>query len=112
MTAGLAFVPLDDVTTIFRHLKASAPKSMDEFMKYFEVMYVAGTLAQGRRRIVPARYHPPVWNHYASTLTNHSQTNNASEGWYAKFRLIISKNHPYIFSAIKELKKEQGDFEI
>ena len=35
MIAALAFVSIGDVKTMIRHLKASAPKSMDEFIKYF-----------------------------------------------------------------------------
>ena len=111
LIAALAFFLVGDVTTILP-LKASAPESMDEFNKYFKIMYVIGTLAQGYRREVPPRYHPSVQNHYASTMTNYSRNNNASEGWHTRFRLIIGKIHPNIFSAIKELKKKQGDTEI
>ena len=105
MIAAREFVPVGDVTTI-------APESMDEFIKYFEVTYVIGTITQGRRQAFPWRFHPSVKNHYASTLTNHRRAHNSSEGWHTKFRLIIVKNHPDIFSAIKEIKKEQGDTEI
>lgn len=112
MTAALAFVPVGDVGRMFSLLREGAPEVMIDFFDYFGKTYVFGVPAQGRRRPVPPRYPPPLWNHYVSTLTDHSKTNNASEGWHNRFRLIVSKNHPDIFTAIQEFRKEQGDTEI
>ena len=112
MTAALAFVPVGDVARCFRLLKAAAPQNMAAFMKYFEENYVTGVAAHGRRRAVPPRYPPELWNQYVSTLTDQSRTNNASEGWHNRFHLLVGRDHPDIFSIIKDFQKEQGDTEI
>lgn len=82
------------------------------FFYYFGRTYVLGAPDRGRRRTVPPRYHPLLWNQYDAILTNQSKTNNSSEGWHNRFRLLVGKNHPNIFSAVKEFKKEQGGTEI
>ena len=41
-----------------------------------------------------------------------AKTNNGSEGWHNRFRLLVSKAHPDLYVLMKQLRKEQGDTEI
>ena len=45
-------------------------------------------------------------------MRGEARTNNVSERWHNRFRLIIGKHHPDLYSALKEFQKEQGDAEI
>ena len=53
-----------------------------------------------------------LWNQYDATLAGVAKTNNVSEGWHNRFRIVVGKHHPDLYSAFKELQKEQGDTEI
>ena len=39
-------------------------------------------------------------------------TNNVSKGWHNRFRIVVAKHHPDLYSALKEFQKEQGDTEV
>ena len=112
MLAALAFVPVDHVLATFAIYKAQIPPVIEPVVKYFDETYVSGRRAQGRRRAVLPRYAIPIWNQYQSTVDGEARTNNVSEGWHNRFRLLVAKHHPDIFSACRELQKEQGATEI
>ncbi|KAK3925956.1 Nucleoprotein [Frankliniella fusca] len=44
---------------------------------------------------------------YEATRSGQHRTNNISEGWHNRFR----KHHPDLYSALRELQKEQADTE-
>lgn len=109
--AALAFVPPDDVMKLFKRLKREAPAHAARFIEYFENTYV-GISVQGKRAAVPPRYEIRYWNHYQSVLQGTDTTNNASEGWHNRFRTVVNKHHPDLYSCLKEFQKEQADMEI
>ena len=39
-------------------------------------------------------------------------TNNMSEGWHNRFRIVVAKHHPDLYSALREFQNEQGDTEV
>ena len=116
MLNALAFLPVDEVPKVFVLLKEEAPKDLDVIVTYFEEYYVVGRPARGRGRgrirAVPPRYPPSFWNVYIATLNDQHRTNNVSEGWHNRFHLLMGKNHPDLYSALKEFQKEQGNTEI
>lgn len=112
MMLSLAFVPTDDVERLFVQLRDDSPAEMAELFQYFERYYVRGVPARGRRRAVQPRYAPKTWNQYEAVLANSHRTNNVSEGWHNRFRTLVGKAHPDIFSLITELKKEQANTEV
>ena len=87
--AALALVPICDVECYFAYLKRIAPdfEEMKLFVKYFDTTYVR--LAKGRRKAVSPRYPPRLWNHYDATIEGNARTNNASEGWHNRFKLLV-----------------------
>lgn len=114
MLLSLAFVPVDDVSDTLTMLKAEW-RDEDDFipmMKYFEKVYVSGVPGRGRRRAVAVRYPPALWNQYVAATTKDHRTNNVSESWHNRFQVVVGKHHPDIYSALKELQREQGDTEI
>ena len=110
--AALAFVPICDVTEAFAALKQTTPAAMREYLDYFDATYVNSAPARGRRRPLPPRYAVHLWNQYDPTREGKAKTNNVSEGWHNRFRLLVNRAHPDLYTFIKELKKEQGDTEI
>ncbi|CAB0030720.1 unnamed protein product [Trichogramma brassicae] len=64
-----------------------------------------------RAAIIPD-YEPHLWNQREATLTGQHKTNNVSEGWHNRFRILVGKNHPDFYYLLRELQKEQADTEI
>lgn len=131
MLLALAFVPPEDVKSAYRLLREEIRLHQDELIPvadYFDATYVNGPpprhapAARGRGRgrgrghgavprAMPPRYPIETWNHYQSTIDGRHRTNNVSEGWHNRFRLMVNKQHPDLFSLIKEFQKEQADTE-
>ena len=112
MILALAYIPLEDVRTAFDLLRDDVPDELLEVMDYFKVTYVVGRPARGRRAAVAPRYPPPLWNVYNAAVNDTSKTNNASEGWHNRFRLLLGKHHPDMYTFLKEIQKEQADTEV
>ena len=64
MLCALAFVPVDHVVEHFDSLLQQVPEEFLPVADYFEENYVRSIKARGRRRAVPPRYHPKLWNQY------------------------------------------------
>lgn len=111
MLLALAFIPVVDVQRVFAEFQAVAPEALLVIFTYFGETYVNGRPGRGRRRAVPPRYPVPLWNQYEAALTGDHRTNNVSEGWHNRFHLIVGKNHPDLYSLLKEIQKEQADSE-
>lgn len=111
MMCATAFVPVDRVLEFFDAFMDDAPEDFIPVADYFEVTYVRGKKAQGRRKAVNARYPPKLWNQYDAVLQHLSRTNNASEGWHNRFQTIVGRYHPSLYAFLTELQREQGDTE-
>lgn len=126
MTMALALVPPDDVEETFEMLLDDLPADvpLQEFMDYVRRTYVGGFYVlengrgrgrggarAGRERIVPT-YPIELWNQYDAAVRGESKTNNASEGWHNRFHIMVSKDHPDLYSALTEIQNEQSDTEI
>lgn len=111
MILALAFVPADDVRAAFKVLREFSLADLDPIFSYFNENYIDGRPGRGRRRPVPPRYAIPVWNQFDAARTGAHRTNNVSEGWHNRFRLVVGRNHPDVYSLVKEFQKEQADSE-
>ncbi len=109
---ALTYVSIARVQATFELLVQDAPNSIVSILDYFKETYVAGHAARGRRRAVPLRYPPSLWNQYDAVLANRHKTNNASEGFHNRFRVIVAKHHPDLYSALTEILKERTNTEI
>ncbi|XP_043483508.1 uncharacterized protein LOC122511975 [Leptopilina heterotoma] len=111
MMLALAYVPPDDVKFAFSLLKESIPEALSPIFDYFELNYVLGKPGRGRRRAILPRYPISIWNQYEATINGSHRTNNTSEGWHNRFRLVIGKYLPDLYSLLHEFQKEQADTE-
>ena len=111
MLLALAFVPIADIQCVFRKLKRSVHESLQPVLQYFEEIYI-GISARGRRAATTPMFPPTLWNQRDAALTGQHKTNNVSEGWHNRFRLLVGRNHPDLFSLLTEVLKEQADTDI
>ncbi|KAL7292857.1 hypothetical protein TKK_0013532 [Trichogramma kaykai] len=79
--------------------------------EYFEVTYVRGRPARGRRARVPVRFAPALWNQLQAVIEGLARTNNASKGWHNRFQVLVGKKHPSLYAFLGSLQNEQGDTE-
>lgn len=112
MLLALAFVPEADVRASFRALRRECPPDLRGLYDRFNEYFIAGKPARGRREAVPPRYPPALWNQYTTAVNKSHRTNNVSEGWHNRFRLVVGRHHPDIYTAIAEIQKEQGYSEM
>ncbi len=112
MLLALAFVPEADVPTAFADLRRECPAELHGVYDNFKEFYISGRPARGRRQAIGPRYPVLFWNQYQTAIDRSHRTNNVSEGWHNRFRLVVGKHHPNIYAAIAEIQKEQGYTEI
>ncbi|KAL7288284.1 hypothetical protein TKK_0017622 [Trichogramma kaykai] len=79
---GLAFVPPQDVKKLSRILAQKIPRDFKTIYKYFEKTY------------------------------QKVQTNNVSEGWHNRLRVVMGRDHPSFYVFLTEIKKKQAGTEI
>ncbi|XP_043480352.1 uncharacterized protein LOC122510030 [Leptopilina heterotoma] len=108
---ALAFVRPEDVPAVFDLFLDQVPEDFVPIAEYFEVWYIRGKPARGRRKAVSVRYAPILWNHYQAVNQRISRTNNASEGWHNRFQVVLGRYHPSLYAFLNELQQEQGDTE-
>ena len=99
MTVALAFVPKADVMVTFQRVKRDAPACLDDFMEYFKNTYV-GVAAKGRGAAKQPRYSIDLWNQYEAVRADLDTTNNMSEEWHNRFRIVVAKYHPHLYAAL------------
>lgn len=112
MMLSLAFVPISDIESVFDSLRAASPAALHPLFEYFETTYVRGRRAarrvRGQRASVPPRYPPTLWNMYEPALNKQHRTNNTSEGWHNRFRIVVGRHHPDLYACLIEFQKEQA----
>ena len=111
MLLGLAFVLEADVGTTFNTFRHDCPNFLavfDDFKEY----YVTGRPAKARRVATAPRFTVSLWNQHETALNQSHPTNNISEGWHNRFRIVIGKHLPDLYTPFEELQKKQGYIEI
>lgn len=112
MILALAYVPLNDVRRVFNLLREDCPEDLIPVVDYFERIYVIGVPRRGRRRAVPPRYVPELWNQHESAIELTHKTNNSAEGYHNPISTIIGRHHPDLYTALGEIQREQADCEV
>jgi hypothetical protein len=92
---ALAFVPILLVRNTFAQLRAASDPSLVQLFDYFEEQWLTRTPV-------------PMWNVYRTEM----KTNNALEGWHARFNSIVSKHHPNLWHLVESLRAEQDATEV
>ena len=86
---ALPFVPIDDVADVFDAIVENVDDRVLDFCSYVENTYIRGHRALRRRRAVPPRFPPKMWNAYQQALDNSHRTNNVVEGYHSKFQKTL-----------------------
>uniref|UniRef100_T1JFK1 non-specific serine/threonine protein kinase n=1 Tax=Strigamia maritima TaxID=126957 RepID=T1JFK1_STRMM len=110
--AALAFVPVDDVITIFEALMQSdfflrEEELLRPLINYFEDTWIG---RNGARR--NPKFSLSLWNCYTAVENDLPKTNNLVEGWHRAFSSSIGAQHPTIWKFINGLKHQQGLSEL
>ena len=102
MIAAMAFVPLDQVKSVFADLKENFAQHGDltEVLSYFEINYVG--VSSGRK----AKFDAGIWNVTGQVCENTPKTNNYVEGFNNRMKHAIGCSHPSLGFLIDILKKE------
>ena len=106
MLGALAFDHLDDVKSCFRMILTTFPTAFMLILDYFNATYVHGLTAVGRREFAPPRYPPKICNLKESVEKKLARRNNLSERWHNRFRIVVGKVHPSLYSFIGAMKKK------
>ncbi|CAI6361521.1 unnamed protein product [Macrosiphum euphorbiae] len=91
MTGALAFVPPEKVVETFDELLEKVPDDYMPIAEYFEINYIRGRQARGRRKGTEPRFPPTLWNQYHAVLQRLARTNNLSEGWHNRFQVVVGR---------------------
>ena len=102
---ALPFLPLDDLADAFEEVTEGMDQRLDELISYLETTYVLGS--QRRRRRLPPRFAPALWNVYQLALDGEQRTNNAAEGWHNHFQKMMIVHHASIWRFLDVLKLEE-----
>lgn len=99
---ALAFVPADDVKTIFLQLADTFPAedAYDEVITYFYSTYIEG--AAGRNPKFPIT----LWNHYSAALERSPKATNCFQGFHYALNAILSCSHPSIWFLLDGLQRD------
>lgn len=109
---SIPFIPLDHIVNTFDEVSDGVEESVLDLSLYIERTFVRGIPARGRRREVPPRFPPHVWNVYNLVLNGTQRTINTIEGWHSKFKKCIVTHHANIWKFIENLQKDQNDNQL
>ena len=101
---AIAYVPPDHVQEAFMDLREAADERLDGILDLLEDNYIMGR-RRGRGRTAP-RFPVASWSVFQATLENRPRTNNNSEAWNRRWKALVGKSHPNIYSMLEKLKKE------
>ena len=101
---ALAFVPAEEVRDAFLDLREAADQQLDALLDHIEDYYVMGR-RRGRGRQAP-RFSIDSWNVYERTCQGQARTNNNCEAWNRRWKALVGKSHPNIYSMLEKMQKE------
>jgi len=102
---ALPFIPLEEIVEVFENITEGMDPRLDALISYIDSTYVQGPLR--RRRRVPPRFPPQVWNVYDLVLNGDERTNNAVEGWHNHLQKMMVVHHGSLWRFLDILKKEE-----
>lgn len=106
MLVALLFVPIANVEESFKILidNQTFPSSANAVIDYFEDTCIRRP--QRRKRRAP-QFPISLWNCFNRVLTDMPKTNNAVEGWYHGFEILVGASHVNMFRFIDWFKRKQ-----
>ncbi|XP_071044589.1 uncharacterized protein [Parasteatoda tepidariorum] len=112
MIDALAFLPVNLVQEGVTYLHTLAPTDSEalDMLEYFDSVYCSGRY-RGRNTGLPlvlslARleplFPPEMWNTHNATLSDGERTNNKTEGWNNRFKVLVGQDHPSIYLLLQK----------
>ncbi|RWS20898.1 E3 SUMO-protein ligase PIAS4-like isoform X3, partial [Leptotrombidium deliense] len=86
-------------TVILLTIRLEAPNDSECLLEYFDNIYCESS----------SLFRRSMWNHHA---TESIRTTNHIEGWHNCLNRAVESLNPNIFKLIRELQKQQNDFEL
>lgn len=115
----LPFVPLNDVEEVFDLIlenvntdEETVVQDLQDLVNYVDATYITGVPARGRRRAVPPRFEPGLWNVYDMVVNRLHRSTNVVEGWHSRFQRIIISHPSRIWKFLDNIRKDQNENEI
>ena len=90
---ALAFVPIDEVQSVFSLLKPFLDRRLDCVVAYFERTFVGYSDGQ---RVHSPLFGLTMWNLVGRVLAGLPPTNNLVEGWHNSLNRFVGMKHPPI----------------
>lgn len=117
---ALPFVPLEDVLETFDLIVNRCTLtendahyvSVHELFSYVQRIYVRGVTARGRRRAVPPRFPPQLWNVYELVLNKQQRTTNSVESWHSRFQRMIQSHHSGVWKFLENIQKDENENQV
>lgn len=109
--AALAFVPLNDLISIFGNLADTFEDSpaTNDLLSYFKNTYVVGPQVGTTNRT--ARFPPEIWNYYDSTIASTDdtpKTTNSVEGFHNALQGMFTCKHPTVWKLFDGIQRDIG----
>lgn len=109
MLSALAFVPVEDVISVFDQLMdeqfSSDDAAVDNYLIYFQNTYIGKTIG---RRFVRPLFNIERWSQYDAVKNNLPRTNNSVEGWHRGFEFMINKRQANIYDILRAFKDDEA----
>ena len=91
---AMAFIPIEYLAPVAELLEVVLPNELSPVMEYFKTNYLNEI----------AKFPPPIWNVYETTLNMESRTNNYSESNNKRINYIVDRISPNIYELNNSLK--------
>ncbi|KAE8746158.1 hypothetical protein FOCC_FOCC007159 [Frankliniella occidentalis] len=106
---ALPFVPIPELDATFDAVVDAMDDRVVPLATTMESTYLRGATLR-RRRAVPPRFPPALWNVHQQAVDDQARTNNVVEGWHSKFQKLLVVHHANIWKFLDEVIDEEHDF--
>lgn len=107
---ALPFVPLPDLENTFDAVVDDMDDRVLAVATTLDNTYIRGHRQLRRRRAVPPRFPPALWNVFDQAVEDSARTNNVVEGWHSKFQKLLVVHHANVWKFLDEIRSEEHDF--
>ena len=87
--SALAFIPVEDLITVYEALADTFEEDELELISYFEVTWIGGEVGQRQRR-TPATFPAAMWNVVGRHYTGSTRTTDALEAFHHSFNSLVA----------------------
>ena len=85
--SALAFIPVEDLITVYEALADTFEEDELELISYFEATWIGGVVGRRQQR-TPARFPAAMWNVVGRLFTGSTRTTNVTGGVSSLFQLV------------------------